>query len=173
MAGQNTLPLRDIHLPDQVSWWPPATGWWLIIAAVITSALVYFVIKTVRKKRLLRKTALEQLDIIQDQFNTDGNKITLAQSLSILMRRSCISFYPRASTAGLTGSRWLHYLDNTTDKKGFTNGAGKILATAPYLPTHSEPELDADKLLFLCKTWLLAQPRKNNSEIISQTGDQS
>jgi len=172
MVGQNALPLRDIHLPDPVSWWPPAFGWWLIVAAIITSALVYFFIKTVRKKRLLRKTILEQLDMIYDQFKTDNNKTILAQSLSILMRRSCISFYPRANTAGLTGAQWLHYLDNTTDKKGFTNGDGQILATAPYLPAHNEASFDANKLISLCKTWLLAQPCKNIAENIPAAGGQ-
>ena len=175
MAAQNTLPLRDIHLPDQVSWWPLAPGWWFIISAVIALTLIYFISKALRKKTLLRKAALAQLDRIQKQFEKDGDKTVLVQSLSILMRRSCISFYPRASTAGLTGDRWLHYLDNTSAKKEFTQneftrGTGKILATAPYLPAHSEPDLDADKLLFLCKNWLLAQPHKNKMGNIPESG---
>jgi len=143
------------------------------MAAIISSALVYFIVKIIRKRKLLRKTALEQLDIIRDQFKTDNNKIILAQSLSILLRRACISFYPRASTAGLTGTAWLHYLDNTAEDKEFTNGHGKILATAPYLPSHSASDLDANKLLSLCETWLLAQPRKNHAENFSATGNPS
>ena len=26
------IPLRDLHLPDAISWWPLAPGWWLAIA---------------------------------------------------------------------------------------------------------------------------------------------
>ncbi|HVS24646.1 MAG TPA: DUF4381 family protein, partial [Gammaproteobacteria bacterium] len=26
------LPLRDIHLPGLISWWPPAPGWWIAAA---------------------------------------------------------------------------------------------------------------------------------------------
>jgi len=30
-------PLRPLHLPDQIGWWPPAPGWWLLagVAAVV------------------------------------------------------------------------------------------------------------------------------------------
>ena len=26
------LPLRDLHLPEMVGWWPLAPGWWFLIA---------------------------------------------------------------------------------------------------------------------------------------------
>ena len=32
--------LRDIHLPEPVSWWPPALGWWLVAMTVMTLLIV-------------------------------------------------------------------------------------------------------------------------------------
>jgi len=33
----NELPLKDIHLPDAITWWPLAIGWWLLIVMVIAA----------------------------------------------------------------------------------------------------------------------------------------
>ena len=30
--NENALPLRDLHLPDAIGWWPLAPGWWVLIA---------------------------------------------------------------------------------------------------------------------------------------------
>jgi hypothetical protein len=48
------LPLKDIHLPDAISWWPPAIGWWLII--ILMPLLIVFFYWFY--KRLTRKTAI-------------------------------------------------------------------------------------------------------------------
>ena len=34
--NENAIPLRDLHLPDAIGWWPLAPGWWgvLVILAV-------------------------------------------------------------------------------------------------------------------------------------------
>ena len=32
--------LRDVHVPDSVSWWPLAIGWWVIIGLVALIALL-------------------------------------------------------------------------------------------------------------------------------------
>ena len=35
-----TLPLRDLHLPEPVGWWPPAPGWWILLL-LVTTLLAY------------------------------------------------------------------------------------------------------------------------------------
>ena len=52
---ETELPLKDIHLPDAISWWPPAIGWWLL--ALLIPILIVF--SYWLYKRLTRKTALK------------------------------------------------------------------------------------------------------------------
>ncbi|MGB5726303.1 MAG: DUF4381 domain-containing protein, partial [Thiogranum sp.] len=40
MNPGSELPLRDIHLPDPLSWWPPAPGWWLLLTLLVAIALL-------------------------------------------------------------------------------------------------------------------------------------
>lgn len=158
------LPLRDIHLPEPVSWWPPAPGWWLllILSAVIITSIVLF--KQVRKRRLLKRTALAELDMIRQQYHENHDRLELVKALSALMRRASISFYQRENSASLTGAKWLQHLDNTAQRKDFENGNGRILATAPYLPANSPIDIDFNDLLTLCEDWLSIQPAKGVSQ---------
>jgi hypothetical protein len=135
-----SLPLRDIHLPEPVSWWPPAPGWWLLLIciAVIIAGIVLF--RKIRKRRLLKRTVLAELDIIRRRYHDS------------------ISFYQRENSASLTGAAWLQHLDNTAQRKDFEKGNGSILATAPYLPADSQIDVDFDDLLSLCEDWLSIQP---------------
>ena len=151
------LPLRDIHLPDPVSWWPPAPGWWLvlILAAVLIAAVALF--RFVRKRRLLKRTVRGELARLRVQYNDDHDRVELLKSMSSLMRRASISFYPRSESASLTGDRWLQHLDRKAQRKGFEHGDGRILASAPYLPAQRIVETDFDDLFALCEDWLKAQ----------------
>jgi len=154
------LPLRDIHLPDPVSWWPPAPGWWLLListAAVIAAVLL---LRLIRKRRQLRRTVHAELGMLRQQYQENHDGVQLVKSLSSLMRRASISFYPRNQSASLTGEDWLQHLDRTAQRKEFQHGAGRILATAPYLPANSEIDTDFDELLSLCNDWLNIQPVK-------------
>lgn len=158
------LPLRDIHLPDPVSWWPPAPGWWLllILSAVILASIVLF--KRIRKRRLLRRTVLAEYDMIRRQYHDNHDPVEVVKALSALMRRASISFYQRNNSASLTGTEWLRHLDRTAQRKDFENGNGRILATAPYLPADSQVDIDFNDLLSLCEHWLSIQPVKGDSQ---------
>ena len=157
------LPLRDIHLPEAVGWWPPAPGWWLLLLSAVAMIAAILVIKRLRKRSLLKRTVLAELDTIRRQYQQDHDRTELVQALSALMRRASISFYQRSDTASLTGKQWLQRLDNTAEHKDFEHGHGAILATAPYLPANSRLEIDFDELLSLCESWLRRQPVKGAS----------
>jgi hypothetical protein len=141
-----------------VSWWPPAPGWWLLLicSAVIIAGIVLF--KQIRKRGLLKRTALAELDIIRRQYYDNHDRVQLVKALSALMRRASISFYQRENSASLTGAAWLQHLDSTAQRKEFENGNGSILATAPYLPADSQVDVNFDDLLSLCEDWLSLQP---------------
>lgn len=157
------LDLRDIHLPDAISWWPPAPGWWGLAGLLVLLVIVFFLLRKLKQRRQLQKSALAELEDIQARYLDDDNTVALVQSLSILLRRACISFYPRANTASLTGEPWLDYLDKTSTHPQFKNSTGKILATAPYLPENSLLTIDASALITLCESWLRAQPVKQQN----------
>ena len=161
---KQALDLKDIHLPEAISWWPLASGWWLLLTClVLLAVIVFFIKKTHQRKQLNREINIE-IKKIKTQFRHTKNKYELAQSLSILLRRSSISFYSEKNVAGLTGERWLTFLDDTTSK---TNGSsnteklqskmGNVLIVAPYLPKTSDFDFDAQALLRLCENWLKTQ----------------
>ena len=47
----SNIPLRDIHLPGDISWWPPAIGWWIVAALIILLGLGLYMLKRRRERR--------------------------------------------------------------------------------------------------------------------------
>ncbi|MDH5711094.1 MAG: DUF4381 domain-containing protein [Gammaproteobacteria bacterium] len=166
MGGTTTpaLELRDIHLPEPISWWPLAPGWWFLIAFIVLVIIGVLLFRQYQKKQVLKKTIKAEFENICAQHQKDNNALQLVQSLSILLRRACISFYPRSEVAGLTGKEWLSFLDSTMKAANttitFTGEHGQLIATAPYLADNTELEIDTEKLIQLCENWLRAQPNK-------------
>jgi hypothetical protein len=147
------LPLKDLHLPDPINWFPPAIGWWLVIVLIpVLIALLYW-----SYQRFTRKTALKSAKILLTTIKTSpmDNTQKLAE-LSALLRRVAMSVAPRAETAGLTGQAWLAFLDSSLTGSPFTKGAGQCLASAPYRPS-APSEQEISQLISLCEDWLKAQ----------------
>ena len=167
--NEKTLDLRDIHLPDAISWWPLAPGWWILLASAIAIILVFIIAIKVYRSRRLKRDIHTELEGIKNTFQQTQNKSQLAKSLSILLRRTSISYYPetRSNSAGLTGERWLNWLDETThspqEDKKFQSDIGKTLITAPYLPDNTDLDFDAQALIDLSQHWLLSRHKKTQA----------
>jgi len=151
------LPLRDIHLPPPPGWWPPAPGWWVLLAITISAGLGLL---WWRRRAHRRRSAVAQarLELARLRVDSTTAPALLAAELSTLLRRVCISLYPRQQVAGLTGDGWLRFLDEVGGGREFCHGPGRALTQAPYRPGVSRHELDP--VLDLCATWIEAANRR-------------
>ena len=148
--------LKDIHEPVDIGNWPPAIGWWIL---AITVPLLIILLVWIYK-RLTRKTALKTARKILDRLKQDTtpDNLAIVSELSILLRRVAISLSPRNQTAGLTGRKWLAFLDSSVKGEPFSSGIGQLLADAPYRKTPIT-ELELSQVIELCEDWLKAQAK--------------
>jgi len=149
---QQELPLRDIHLPEPVGWWPLASGWWIaLFALVVLTVAVYLLVRRWRRRTVI-KLALSEFDSLEAAALPPAEKL---RQLSILLRRAAMSADVRADVAGLTGEDWLRWLDGPLDRPDFSAGPGRLLLTGPYQPVQ---EGSLAELFALCRTWLRRVP---------------
>jgi hypothetical protein len=153
------LPLRDIHLPLPVGWWPPALGWWLLAALVLASAALYGMhYYRARHKR----AALRAMTRVRSALEQGAEPVACLQFLSTILRRFAMTSVARTAAephvAGLIGERWLRYLDGRWTRTDFSAGVGKRLLAAPYARPNSIDRATALELTALCTAWLTAQP---------------
>lgn len=149
------LPLRDIHFPEQIGWFPPAFGWWFLL--IFVPIISYFFIAFLQK--FFRKSALKEAQNLLQQLQNDNtlSSIEKVRELSVLIRRVAISRESeKDKIAGLTGRTWLDYLDTSFKDASFKHGIGRCLINAPYQKELS-PEIDLEKLFELVRSWLKVQ----------------
>jgi hypothetical protein len=156
------LPLRDVHLPEAINWWPLAIGWWITMLLIPILLWITFLVYKYLTRKTAIKTAIKTAKKLLAELKQDKTK-TEAQILveiSALIRRVAMSIAPRGECASLTGKAWLEYLDKSVKDLAFTQGIGQCLADVTYrrvTPTH----VDIGELINLTERWLTAQQRKS------------
>jgi hypothetical protein len=127
------IPLRDLHLPEAISWWPLAPGWWVLIA-LAAAALIYLlrIYLRTRARGAARRHAMRELELLTSQFEQHHDAIVFSSAMSALLRRTMLAYAPRQDVAGLTGDAWLEWLDRDLDKPRFQSATGRKLLEMPY-----------------------------------------
>jgi len=155
--------LRDIHLPEAVSWWPPAPGWWgLLLLLVLTIGLLLWWRKHRRDAAAKPvvfshheqvQAAQSELDGIAQRVQAGGlSQGEFAAELSALLRR--VAMLLDANAAGLSGDAWLVWLDDRWDESRFCSDVGRQWQEAAYNP---DSRIDPQALIELARDWLRAQ----------------
>ncbi len=144
LEGKNLVELLDMlePVPDPapVSLMPQTPGW--IVLGLLVLGLIVWTLRLVRARRharAYRRAALAELAGV-------GND---AARIAALLRRTALAGFPRDEVAGLTGTKWLNFLDQSYGGKGFSGEAGQALMSAPYRGNASHPAL-AD----LARQWI-------------------
>lgn len=148
------LPLKDIHLPEVITWWPLAIGWWLLIVVVLAALVGSYRLY----KRLTRQTATKQAKavLLTIRQGASDDVLFTVKALSACLRRVAISVDSRQQTAGLVGDAWLSYLDESMQDAPFKTGIGRLLVDVPYQQLIAE-DVDLNALISLCDMWLARQ----------------
>jgi hypothetical protein len=144
--------LIDFPLPQEVSLWPQT--WPLRVAIVLIAAggllaTWRFVHRFYADK--YRREALAELEEIRG--TVDAAPAEVATRLSVLVRRTALGAFRREAVAPLSGPAWLAFLDRSYDGKEFSEGAGRLLISAPY--QRRSPDRDQlEALASLVRRWI-------------------
>lgn len=127
------IPIRDLHLPGAISWWPLAPGWWFLIALLVIwlGYLLYRRYLTWRWNAA-RRVAMKELARVRLEYSGGNDAVSLAIQLSELVRRTMLAYAPRDEVASLTGASWLQWLDRGLEDRPFSEGSGRSLESLPY-----------------------------------------
>ena len=144
--------LRDIHLPDPVSYWPLAPGWWIVATLAIAIIAATAVLSYRRYRRnAYRREAVNMLTAI-NPLRIDGDQTEYLQQLNHLLKKTALTIDKRDIISSLSGQDWLQFLDRSAKTSAFTEGAGRILADGPYQASVKEEDLSA--LHQLAEQWI-------------------
>ena len=130
--------LRDIHIPKEPSWWPPAIGWWIIFAAII----VIIIVGIILFRRWYNHPKQYALRELKKMYTKSSNIVSLARQISMLLKRIVLIQYPRTKVATLTDEKWKEFLIKKTGPI-FSDSQLELLAQATYMPERNLPSDDS------------------------------
>lgn len=93
--------LRDIVVPEPVSWWPVAPGWW-VLTVFLVLAIAYASWRVIRVYRA-NAYRREALGLLEDA-GTDAE-------ISAVLKRAAMAAFGRDEVASLSGEAWCRWLD--------------------------------------------------------------
>ncbi len=137
--------LRDIHLPADPSWWPPAFGWWLILALLL-GGIGWLVISAWRAHR--RRAPLRAAQALLQELRSgyEAGNLSAEDYLhegNAVLKRLLVRALGRREYAELSGAAWLEALNHVTETSVFTDTASAVLGDARF---SRAPQINLDLL---------------------------
>lgn len=143
--------LKDIHLPDPISWWPLAPGWYGLMLITLGLAVWFALIlhKRLRDAKP-KKQALELLILYKQQEEITKNTQITSAKISELLRRVALVYFPRETVASLRGEAWIDFLNQNSVGIDFKPVQSMLLDS----PFKTSETLNLNPLISRAEQWI-------------------
>ena len=136
--------LRDLHLPADTVWWPPAPGWWLL-AALLLVAITYgcrLLMQTIASRRPIRQARLLYGKLYGDYQKGLLDGPAYLHQANELLKRLFIHGLHEDSARKANDASWLAFLDQQSNSRQFTEGPGSQLGNQRFrVHAQADPEI--------------------------------
>jgi hypothetical protein len=158
--------LHDIVVPGPVPWWPPAPGWYVLGFLVLATAAWLLIRAAVKwRNNRYRRDALEELTRLEQLSRDVDSRTTAIAQAGELLKRVALAVWPREVVAGLSGGRWLEFLQQTGFNDALAEEQTQVLCNVAYCRKLSEQlsPIQVDELFRAAGGWISKHDRSLRS----------
>lgn len=149
------IPLRDIHLPEPISWWPLAPGWWVLVAVLLTLLVLGGLLWFFFSKRHLRR-ATRALEQIETRYQQHQDAHEFARDCSMWARQFAFLQQTNGDASNSIGSDWVDYwVARMPTSVVSEDELRHALTVAPY---RKEAKVDPENLTLALRNAIKQQP---------------
>ena len=128
--------LRDVHLPLEPGWWPPAPGWW-ILASACAAAILYLgtnMWRAHQRKRPIRSARALLEERLSDYRLGQIGALEYVNHANEILKRLLVIAFDIKSLAATSNEDWLGALDRISNSTDFSQNYGSVLGHARFAP---------------------------------------
>lgn len=149
--------LADIHLPEPVSFWPPAPGWWILAILLIVAGILTWrwYQRSFARREVCRQALLELdrclTDYAEHSDAGDEAKLRYVNAVNSVLRRVALVHFPDSGVASLGGREWVDFIQENGDSSGLDDELAGALSFGRF---QTRCNVDVDALDNLGRTWI-------------------
>ncbi len=147
--------LADIHLPAEVSFWPPAPGWWILTALLFIAAGI--AARKLYEKAEQRKACQYALTELENCLKRLGEStgqeklLRYVNDVNTVLRRVALVKFPESNPGSLAGDSWVAFIRRTGDSSRLNDQLSAALSHGRF---RTQIELDSQALHEMAHSWI-------------------
>lgn len=151
ISGFDLSGLRDIRLPPEPPFWPPAVGWWylafILVLLGVGGALGYR--HYIHSWRYQARRALKK-----NYARRGAEPLLFARDISHLLKRVVRVALPNEKVGRLSAEAWALFLKERVPDI-FSPEEAKVIAFSTYMPHNRVIAVPSDRLYRQTRRWIL------------------